>query len=413
MASLESTIESLRRWVDFNFLRKANALSFLGEIDGSGSFLDADTLDGRDGTEYVSRNTEDKVSYSITTTGWKRIAYFQAGAGSRGEMDLYLNCGGGNTAAAYWKIHASHGYSYPSGGIWIEQVSAPYGITNVRITNDTTQAFVEIYITSLAGGLPYPFEARISRDNATGSAGCGLYTTETAGGGTLEATAAVNGVAGSIGASGQMRALSNMQSPLFYADPGGWGTGYGFAGADPSFFGHTTYVGITGPGNLGVMISRTDANPSYLALGIGNQNDQDAHISFYSTGGVTAPASAYIRSYAGASGDLDIVKIGNGSIKFFTANVQRMKIGNGGFVGINVDPSNAKLKVLGGIAVGADEGGQASYVTLSNNTQGVAGTTAFVIKGVSGATARTNTRWWKIFDGVTAGYVPVFGTVTG
>ena len=80
-------------------------------------------------------------------------------------------------------------------------------------------------------------------------------------------------------------------------------------------------------------------------------------------------------------------------------------------VGIMVDPVK-KLQVLGGIACGGDQGGLASYVTLTNVfSEGISTGVGNIL--MCGTTNRTNTGFVKIFAGINARFIPYWTTVTG
>ena len=95
-----------------------------------------------------------------------------------------------------------------------------------------------------------------------------------------------------------------------------------------------------------------------------------------------------------------------------TSTETRMIIDGAGLVGIGVTPATQKLKVLGGVAVGGDDGGTTGYVAFSNVVTESISTGIGSIK-MSGTTARTNTGFMKIYVSTAARYIPYYTTITG
>jgi len=199
------------------------------------------------------------------------------------------------------------------------------------------------------------------------------------------------------------------------ASAGGYGTGHMFNGvANAGFFGASNYIGMTTPLGHAGFITRLDANPSYTNIGIGNTNDQYARLSLYTYGASATTATAYLDRAAGANGILQLVNTGTGilgllnvgasAINFGTSNAWRMYIDANGLVGIGVTPATQKLKVLGSVAVGGDEGGTASYTTFTNAT--VAASTGTVTVKSRTASNVNTTGFLKVYVGTAAKYVP-------
>ena len=92
------------------------------------------------------------------------------------------------------------------------------------------------------------------------------------------------------------------------------------------------------------------------------------------------------------------IKTGTGLVQF------------GDNVGIGVKPV-VSLQVLGGVSVGGDDGGIASYVSFTNAVTAVSTGVGTVLMG--GTTARNSTGWIKIYNGTAARYIPFWTTITG
>jgi hypothetical protein len=84
----------------------------------------------------------------------------------------------------------------------------------------------------------------------------------------------------------------------------------------------------------------------------------------------------------------------------------------GGNVGIGTTTPAVTLQVLGGVCVGGDGGGIATYLGLTNVFSETISSGVGSIK-TSGTTARTNTGWLKIYNGTAVRYIPYFTTITG
>lgn len=131
--------------------------------------------------------------------------------------------------------------------------------------------------------------------------------------------------------------------------------------------------------------------------------------------GSTSPTAGYTVTVAGAmdlqsnlyisGGDRNIYLSTGGTLRFLDASSgSNLKVGVGA-------TSNAKLHSAGSISVDGDDGGTAGAVTFTDVTAGVS-TGSGTIK-MNGATARNSTGWLKIYVGTTAVYLPYFTTITG
>lgn len=347
---VQKGVEVLKNWALNTFLHTADATWFSSRtpadrgrpvIVGPNGVIDQSLIDT---SGFISWAAGDHVTYDIATIGWKRVAKFVSAGGSRGEMTLYITPAGGNTSPAALTIRAAHGYAFPSGGLICEHVVAPYHIQQVRITNDASTAFVEIYIDALAGGLPFPMDIRLGRVNGWASVNCSLMTVETAGGGTVECVAAVPAVNvnGTIAVSGDIRAIGDLQGQSVIAASGGVGTGHMFnAIANAGFFGSANYIGATTPlGHVGY-ISRIENGPSVLALGIGNPFNAQAYVGFYANGNLPTTLDAYISRAATANGNFTLQNWGTGIFQIYQSGAAPITLSTNGLTRITVDAAGA------------------------------------------------------------------------
>lgn len=275
------------------------------------------------------------------------------------------------------------------------------GIAMRTSTNTAPLAQFGFYGTSTAGG-----------PGVLGNAYVGLDHTDQ----WQQWTAALSTLNTALTVNGEVAAAT------FRAAVGSWGSGYRFSGGAASLFGNTTFVGIFGANSNGILISRTDANPSYMSLGNGNANSQNASLNLMTNGAAATTATLILERLAGANGTGELRHYGTGSftvntvnaaiLYLATSNAVRMTISAAGLVGIGVAPATQKLKVLGSVAVGGDEGGTAAYTTFTNVWNETISTGIGSIK-MGGTTARTNTGFLKVFNGTAARYIPTFTTITG
>ncbi len=108
----------------------------------------------------------------------------------------------------------------------------------------------------------------------------------------------------------------------------------------------------------------------------------------------------------GAEGGMFVIKTMVGGV-----STEGFRVDNQGYVGIGgVNPA-VTCQVLGGLSVGGDDGGIASYISFTNVSSGVSTGNGTVLMG--GATNRNSTGWMKIFVGTAARYVPYWTTITG
>jgi very-short-patch-repair endonuclease len=128
------------------------------------------------------------------------------------------------------------------------------------------------------------------------------------------------------------------------------------------------------------------------------------HISTYnSTGTITNLYQLFLQAHSGTApvtANYGVYQEGSNQGNYFA-----------GKVGIGVAPGTPKLKVSGSVGVGGDDGGTASYVTLTNATSSISTGTGTVKMG--GSTSRNSTGWLKFYSGTTAYYLPFWQTITG
>jgi len=110
---------------------------------------------------------------------------------------------------------------------------------------------------------------------------------------------------------------------------GGFGSGYEFTGTNTGYFGSTTYMGMTLQGNS-IMISRLDANPSFIYLGYGNTNSQAAYYRMYTDGAAPTSVNAQVYRDAGPNGNMVVQQTGTGGIYFQTGGSNSVAITDAG-----------------------------------------------------------------------------------
>ena len=103
---------------------------------------------------------------------------------------------------------------------------------------------------------------------------------------------------------------------------------------------------------------------------------------------------------------------GTGGVLFGDGATNQVAMINGAghlFLGGNTAPA-VTLQVLGGVSVGGDDGGIASYTSLTNVTSAVSTGVGTVL--CAGTTVRSSTGWMKIYIGTAVRYVPYWTTIT-
>jgi hypothetical protein len=169
-----------------------------------------------------------------------------------------------------------------------------------------------------------------------------------------------------------------------------------------------------------VLLAQKTSGENYLQLGAGRAADGLAYIDLVGDTTYTDYGLRMLRN-SGANGNSQIRHRGTGdlqvyadeaaALKVYTSATLRMTVDSGGLVGVGVAPATQRLKVLGSVAVGGDDGGTASYVTLTNATQGVSSGSGTV--KMNGFTGRNSVGWLKVYIGTTICYLPYWDTITG
>jgi len=161
-----------------------------------------------------------------------------------------------------------------------------------------------------------------------------------------------------------------------------------------------------------IVLRNHKSGTSYLKLGIGQTTDSAQAIYMFAQadGGL----STYIARSSGANGGFELRNYGttgltinsrdSAPVYIKTADTTRMTVAEDGKVGIGVAPATQQLKVLGSVAVGGDQGGTASYTTLTNATVAVSTGTVTVKSRTTGNVNTTG--FLKVYVGTAAKYVP-------
>lgn len=137
-------------------------------------------------------------------------------------------------------------------------------------------------------------------------------------------------------------------------------------------FGTTQYIGLVNEGR-DILISRIDANTSYLKLGTGNANNSTSQLLFYNNGLLPTTVTGSITRNAGANGTFIIANAGTGSFQITQNGVSSLVINNIGDTAMN-DITGTSLGVTGNIAcarIGVGNGTTAApgiYFTADGST---------------------------------------------
>jgi hypothetical protein len=154
--------------------------------------------------------------------------------------------------------------------------------------------------------------------------------------------------------------------------------------------------------------AKTSAD-AYIKLGNGRTADGNAFLDLIGDTTNTSYGTRLYRS-TGVNGAFQILHAGTGILRISAQDAADMQFRTGATERLLIT-SAGLAKFASSVAVGGDYGGTASYVTITNATQGI-GSANGTIK-VNGTTSRNSTGWLKIYNGTTAVYVPYFDTVTG
>ena len=205
-------------------------------------------------------------------------------------------------------------------------------------------------------------------------------------------------------------------------------TPYKFNNVDGTgLMGHPTssYVGVAIDGNFSY-ITRTDANDSYIRLGVGNTNSRHSYVDFFGDGAAPLQWSARLIRNLGTNGSMQLANTGTGTFSFSQANLglfnwvlngsEIARFDTSGRFGIGGTPSSL-LHVFGNaraetLYADGDNGSITGTTAITNAFSTTISTGVGSIR-TSGTTARTNTHWLKIYVGTTTLWVPAFTTITG
>lgn len=212
--------------------------------------------------------------------------------------------------------------------------------------------------------------------------------------------------------------------------PGGSGTGYQFTLiSNTGIYGGSTGLTVEVSSNQ-VFRSLTSNADSYMRLGIGNTNDRNTYVDFFANGAAPTTQDARIIRNSGANGAFLLANYGTGAFTFQQTNVgaftwtlngsEVVRIHTDSRVGIGTNAPDALLDVNGyaralAVIVDGDSGAAASTGSLLALSNVVSTTISTGVGNVrmSGATARTNTAWLKLYFNNAAYYSPLWTTITG
>ena len=338
-------------------------LATLLTVDGAGSGLDADKLDGSHASAFAAAvHTHDDRYYTETEIGTLLGGYALL-AGRAGGQTLYGGTGSGDDLTLGSTSHATKG----------DVLIAPGG-GNVGIGTTSPGAQLDVYGASTG-------VVRLTGGNTTGQ---------------LDYYSVSNQVIGRIQTD---RQGSNIGGKLSL-----W-TSISTTGvlSERVTISHDGLVGI-GTTSPGALLDVYGASTGVVRLTGGNTTGQ---LDYYSVSNQVIGRIQTDRQGSNIGGKLSLWT----SISTTGVLSERVTISHDGLVGIGTASPQAVLHVNGAVMVDGDSSGYAGAVTITDQTQGVSSGTGTV--KVNGTTARNSTGWLKILVGTTAVYVPYFQTITG
>lgn len=382
-------------------------LAKLLTVDGTGTGLDADLLDGQHGTAFAAvGHTHTGYAGTAEVTAGTILAKLltEDGTGSGLDADLL---DGQHAAAFAGTAHTHSGYV---GTATLADYLRRDGAT--ALTADWAAGSYQISLQTLRAEMLKP----------VGTAGFTLrgYTLNAPVLSIADGTA-VFGTAGYptdvnvIGALAQQGTAVSLDGHTHSYLPLSGGT---ISGAIDTGAGVALTLKQDG---LGVLATAKTSAEAYLQLGNGRTADGPAYIDLIADTTYTDYGLRILRNSGSAgvsqfrhrgAGDWQFYADEAAAIKFSTSATLAATINSSQQVGIGVAPATQKLKVLGSIAVGGDEGGTSGYTTLTNVWNETLSSGTGTIK-MAGATNRNSTGWLKLYNGTGARYLPTFTTITG